>query len=176
MIFEDESGFLLTPNVTRSWAPRGQTPLLHHVFKHDRLAALRALVVSPKRTQIHLETRLFTRSITGLDIRSFLKDLRRRYPRGAVLLWDRGPIHKRYEVKLWMSEHPELTVEPFPAYAPELNPVEKVWAQIDQALYNIAPKDLTQLKRMVRREIKRLERSPKLLWACIYGSKLPWKR
>lgn len=30
LTFLDESGFLLIPNVCRTWAPRGQTPVLHH--------------------------------------------------------------------------------------------------------------------------------------------------
>jgi transposase len=78
-------------------------------------------------------------------MRAFLLHLLR-HLRGPVdLLWDRGPIHRRREVQAFLRRHPRLQVHYFPAYAPELNPAEYVWAQADQALANGAPDDLSEL-------------------------------
>ena len=93
-----------------------------------------------------------------------------------VLLWDRGPIHRRREVRAFVAAHPRLGVHEFPAYAPELNPAEYVWAQTDRALANSAPDNLTQLRRRLDSTARRLRRSQRLLWSCIYASDLPWAR
>jgi len=71
---------------------------------------------------------------------------------------------------------PRLQVEPFPGYAPELNPAEFVWTQAKRALANSAPADLPDLQRWLRQATRRLVRSQDLLWACIAMSDLPWLR
>jgi len=56
-----------------------------------------------------------------------------------LLLWDRGTIPRRKAVKQWITAHPRLHVEEFPAYAPDLNPAEYVWAQADRAWPTVLP-------------------------------------
>jgi putative transposase len=88
------------------------------------------------------------------------------YAAPVVLLWDRGPIHRRREVRAFVAAHPRLDVHEFPAYAPELNPAEYVWAQTDRALANSAPDNLTQLRRRLDSTARRLRRSQRLLWSA----------
>jgi transposase len=108
-----------------------------------------------------------------LDFRVFLQHLLR-HLRGPVhLLWDRGPIHRRREVRASLANHPRLHVHYFLAYAPELNPAEYVWAQADHALANGAPDNLVDLRQGLDSAIRRLRHSQRLLWSCIYASKLP---
>ena len=103
--------------------------------------------MSPKRRRLALYLRCRPHNFSGLDIRAFLHQLLR-HLRGPIdLLWDRGPIHRRREVKAFLAKHPRLHVHYFPAYAPELNPAEYVWAQGDKALANGAPDDLGELRR-----------------------------
>jgi putative transposase len=116
------------------------------------------------------------RNFSGLDIRAFLWHLLRHLRGPVVLLWDRGPIHRRREVRAFVAAHPRLAVHDFPAYAPELNPAEYVWAQTDRALANGAPDNLTELRRRLDSTARRLRRSQRLLWSCIYASDLPWTR
>ena len=90
-MFVDESGFLLIPNVRRTWAPRGETPSLRHRYRHDRLSVCSGVAVSPRRRQVALYLYCRARNLTGLDIETFLRHLLR-HLRGPVdLLWDRGP-------------------------------------------------------------------------------------
>jgi transposase len=77
---------------------------------------------------------------------------------------------------LTITAHPRLRLEEFPAYAPELNPAEYVWAQTDRALANSAPMDVAQLNGLLRPLVRRIRRAPPLLWACIHASELPWAR
>lgn len=133
-------------------------------------------MVSPKRRRVALYLRCRPRTLSGLDIRAFLQHLLR-HLRGPVdLLWDRGPIHRRHAVSAFLATHPRLHVHYFPAYAPELNPAEYVWAQADQALANGAPDDLRDLRHRLDDATRRLRRSQNLLWSCIYASDLPWTR
>ncbi len=132
--------------------------------------------MSPKRRRVALYLRFRPRNLTGLDVRAFLQALLRHLQGPVVLLWDRGTIHRRKEVKQWLGKHPRLRVEYFPAYAPELNPAEYVWAQTDRALSNSAPEDLAELQGMLRNSVRRIRGSQKLLWSCIYASDLPWAR
>lgn len=162
--------------MARTWAPKGRTPIVRDGYKQDRISAISALAVSPKRRRVALYLRLRRRNLTGLDVRAFLQHLLR-YLRGpVVLLWDRGTIHRRKEVTHGITAHPRLHVEEFPAYAPDLNPAEYVWPQADRALANSAPMDVVQLNGMLRYTVRRLRHSQGLLWACIYASDLPWAR
>jgi transposase len=92
------------------------------------------------------------------------------------LLWDRGPIHRRREVRDFFIDHPRVDPHYFPADAPELNPAEYVWAQADRELANGAPDDLGELRQRLTDATRRLRRSQDLLWSCIYASDLPWAR
>lgn len=147
---------------------------MRHRYRHDRLSVCSGLAVSPKRRRLALYLRCRPRNLTGLDIRAFLHHLLR-HLRGPVdLLWDRGRIHRRREVQAFLARHPRLRVHDFPAYAPELNPAEYVWAQADHALANDAPDDLVELRHSLGAAVRRLRRSQELLWSCISASDLPW--
>lgn len=162
--------------MARTWAPQGKTPVVRYLYKQDRISAMSALAVSPKRKRLALYLTLRTRNLTGLDIRAFLAHLLRHLRGPVVLRWDRGPIHRRREVHQWITAHSRLHVEEFPAYAPELNPAEYVWAQADRALANSAPMDLVQLNGILRHAVRRVRGSQPLLWSCIHASDLPWAR
>lgn len=172
----DESGFLLIPNVRRTWGPKGCTPVLYHHYRRDRLSVISGLAVSPRNRRLALYLQCRSRNLTGLDVRAFLTHLLKHLQGPVVLLWDRGTIHRRREVQQFVRNHPRLHTEYFPAYAPELNPAEYVWTQADRALSNSAPADLAELKGMLRGSVRRIRGSQKLLWSCIYASDLPWAR
>ena len=54
LAFPDESGFLLIPNVRKTWAPVGHTPQLRHSYRHDRVSVISALTVAPQRRRFGL--------------------------------------------------------------------------------------------------------------------------
>jgi putative transposase len=149
---------------------------VRHRYRHDRLSVCSGVAVSPQRRRVALYLRCRPRNLSGLDIRAFLQHLLR-HLRGPIdVLWDRGPIHRRREVRAFLAHHPRLAVHYFPAYAPELNPAEYVWAHADHELANGAPDDLRQLRQRLDGATRRLRRSQPLLWSCIYASDLPWTR
>jgi hypothetical protein len=49
----------------------------------------------------------------------------------ASLLWDGLPAHRSHTMRAWLRRQRSwLVVEPLPAYAPELNPVEPLWSNL----------------------------------------------
>ena len=175
LVFVDESGFLLIPNVKRTWAPRGQTPTVAYCYKHKKNSVISALAVSPKRRRLALYLQFRRRSFKGPDVKRFVLDLLANIAGRIVLLWDAGRIHRDRQIKAVIAAHPRLHVHEFPGYAPELDPAEFVWCQSDAALANSCPEDLDELMPMLTATRRRLRRSQNLLWACIYASDLPWK-
>ena len=175
-MFLDESGFLLIPNVRKTWAPIGCTPTVRHSYRRDKLSAISAVSVSPARTRMGLYMHLHPDNITGAEVVVFLRDLLRHLRGPIELLWDGGSIHKREDVKAFLSRNPRLIPHRFPAYAPELNPDEFVWTKMKNDLANGAPEDLRQLETQLRRSFTCLHGSQRLLWSCIFESDLPWSR
>lgn len=131
---------------------------------------------SPKRKRLALYLRFPAHNLTGLDLCSFFQFLLRHLRGPVVRLGDRGAIHRREEVKRFLGEHPRVHPEFFPAYAPELNPAEFIWTTADGDLSSSVSEDLAGLYNGLRRSARRLGRSQKLLWSCIYASDLPWTR
>jgi len=149
---------------------------VYHLYKHDRLSAITARAVSPRRTHLAVYLQFRARAFDGLDVRAFLMHLLRHLRGPIVLLWDQGTIHRRREVTHFLRRHPRVQVEYFPGYAPELNPAEFVWTRGDHSLANSAPPNLAALHQMLHRSYRRLRESQRLLWACVFASDLPWDR
>ena len=174
LVFADESGFLLIPNIKRTWAPKGETPIVRYKLQHKKLSAISALAVSPRRRRIALYLQIRRKAFKGPDVRRFLHYLLQHLRGPIVLLWDQGPIHRHGTVREFVQAHPRLRIEEFPGYAPELNPAEYVWCQSDSALANSRPEELTELKALLIATKRRLRNSQDLLWSCIAASDLPW--
>ena len=166
---------MLIPNLRRTWAPKGQTPLPYHSYKRDKLSTIGALSVSPKRKHLALYLKWYERNVNGLDIKAFLRYLLQHLRGNISLLWDGSSIHRRAAVTEYLQQHPRIQVEEFPGYAPELNPAEYIWNHADRELSNTSPADIQQLATLLSEAAQRLSDSQELLWACIYASDLPWK-
>ncbi len=85
---------MLQPLVRRTWAPRGQTPLLRQWERHDRLSVASGLTVAPCRRRLGLYWRMQPKNIRAVDLVHFLRSLRRHLRRPLVLILDRWSVHK----------------------------------------------------------------------------------
>jgi transposase len=170
----DESGFLLIPVVRKTWAPAGQTPILRHSYRHEKVSTIGSVTVSPGRQRLGLFVKFHAHNITGREVIGFLQHLLRHLRRHVVLVWDGGPIHKRADVKAFLEKTRRLHVYRFPGYAPELNPIEYVWTHGKRDLSNSTYEDTDCLGSHLRRSIGRVRSSQQLLQSCIEHSELPW--
>jgi len=158
LIFLDESGFLLTPTVRRTLAPRGQTPVLPAWQRHDRISAISCVTLGleAERPELYFELLPADLNVQAEDVVAFLRQLRREVPGPWTVLWDRHNIHSRSRlVKEWLAGEPEVVLEDLPAYAPALNPDEMVWAWLKYGrLANLAPADVAELRDHLLRELE----------------------
>jgi transposase len=138
---------MLQPVVRRTWAPRGQTPVLRQWDRRDRLSAISALTVAPRRHRYGLYWALHRHNIRTAEVLRFLRALTRHLPHGFILIWDRSQPHRGATVRAWLATRaPRIVVEWLSAYAPECNPVEAVWSHAKYGdLANFAPADLEHL-------------------------------
>jgi transposase len=160
VIFIDETGFSQRPSVRRTYAPRGQTPVLKEHFNWQRLSAIGAIAWRPGQCQTRLFLSPRPGSIKSPEVVEFLRNLRRHVRGPVVLVWDRLASHQSGVTKTHIvAQASWLTVERFPAYAPELNPLEYVWATLKgKDVANYSPDSIAELDGHVRRSIRRLRR------------------
>jgi len=173
LVFLDESGFFLTPTVRRTLAPRGKTPVLAAWDRRDKWSAISCVTVSPVAGRPGLYFDLSDHNAHGEDVVAFLAELRRRLGR-ATVVWDRNQIHSKSKaVKAWLANHPEVIVEDFPGYVPDLNPDEGVWGWTKYGrLANLAANDKQELWDHVD-ELIAAKHRPDLLRAFIRETGLP---
>src|SRR5262245_3339896 len=88
IVFEDEAGASLTPVVRRTWAPRGQTPVLRHPFNREKISMAVALAYrwDGRRSRLYFQTR--EGNYNDATLIEFVRELRRHF-RGqqVILLW-----------------------------------------------------------------------------------------
>lgn len=173
----DETGFSPVSPLKRTWAPRGQTPTLRTSLEHnEHVNLVGALCLTPARRKLKLHVHSHRGSIRGEEVVAFLTDLLHRIRGPIVLLWDKHPIHRRRTAEEFLARHSRIHVYAFPTSAPELNPVELVWTQVKEYSASTAPHNGAELRLIVYAGLARTRRSQKRLWACLWGSDLPWKR
>ena len=173
LVFVDETGFLLIPNVRRTWAPRGQTPILRHRYQRDKISAISAVTVSAQRQRLGLYLHLHDDNITHVEVALFLRYLLRHLRGQVIVVWDSGSIHKGPDVRVLLGSYSRLHVEHFPGYAPELNPDEFVWTHYKRELSNGRPTDSNDLLKDLVRITRKVSRRPDLLRSFVTASALP---
>jgi len=167
----DESGFMLRPCVVRTWAPRGQTPILKSWERRERLSVISAITVSPVRKRLGLYFEILRKNVTTADVLRFMRALRRKFGRPVTFVLDGLPAHKsairRLQKKLGYR------FVRFPGYAPDLNPDEWVWRYAKYVeLRNTAAHDAETLERNVTRALTHIAKRPDLLRGFFDGASL----
>jgi len=175
LALEDESGFSLVSPLKRTWAPRGETPIVRtSICHHDRLNVIGAVLVLPSGEQFKLSIGSYWHSLTGKEVITFLKQLLRCTSGYVILVWDNHPIHKRKIVQEFLAQQERLIVYWFPTAAPELNPAEYVWTQVSEYTAGTAPHNRAELRTNVMAGISRTRHSQKRLHSCLLATRLEW--
>jgi transposase len=165
LIFLDESGFSERPSVRRTWAPRGETPILVAPFNWKRLSAIASLITTPSARRVGLCLRLQPGTVKQPQILEYLTALKRHVRgRKVILLWDRLPAHRGAQVRAWIArQHRWLTTEYLPPSAPELNPVEYFWSHLSRTdMAQFVGEDLDTVRKQARKAASRVRHRPDL--------------
>lgn len=143
-------------------------------FNWKRLAVIGALAVAPDLGRVRTFLSFKPGSVDGPSVVAFVCSLHRHIQAPVLLVWDRLPAHVKGTTQDWIADqHHWLALEWLPPYAPELNPVEYLWAHLDATqLANFAPDDLAELEAQVRRGLRKVRRTDDLAFAFLRHSGL----
>ena len=134
LVFEDESGFYLLPEVVRTYAPQTRTPVLREMQTRDHLSVMGGMTPEGK-----VYTLVRQESLNGLDSIEFLLHLGRVAGRRLLMIWDGSPIHRRAEVQAFVADtRGAVCLEALPGYAPDLNPWDEGGAGITSRTWRCA--------------------------------------
>ena len=135
--------------------------MLEYNFNWKTLSVVAGLTV------LNFYFRLYAGAVKGPQAVDFLRALVRHLSQPLLLVWDRLPAHRSRLVRAYVdSLGGWIQMEYLPPYAPELNPVEYIWAYWKQhELPNVCPKDYWQLGEGARRTLRRMRRRPRLITA-----------
>jgi hypothetical protein len=159
LVFFDESGISLIPPVRRTWSLRGRTPILRHRMAWKRASMAAALGYHPDGTKARLCFHLQVDSYDTDSLIRVLEQLAAFYQgQRVVLLWDGLSSHWSHKMRAHLNEQRHwLQVERLPAYAPELNPVEYLWANLKGAeLANYAGDTVAEVADQAQQGIQRV--------------------
>jgi transposase len=174
LVFADESGFMMIPPVRRSWAPAGQTPIVRHHYRRDRISVIGGLSASPTRRRLGLYFRMHAKNIFQEEVYDFLRYLLRHLRGHVIVVWDNASIHDRKSLSDPLRKYPRLHLEYLPAYAPQLNPVEAAWSAAKLPLANGKPEDIYDLGPAVLSRLRNTGGSQATLRGCVLHSELPY--
>lgn len=133
--------------------------MLEYNFNWKSLSAVAGLTITT------FFFRLYAGSVKSPQVIDFLQGLVRHIRRPMLVVWDRLPAHRSRLVREYIdSLEGKVATAHLPAYAPELNPVEYIWAYWKQhELPNVCPRDYWQLTETARRTLKRMRRRRRLI-------------
>lgn len=157
---------LMAPLVRRTWSPRGQTPVLHQRTRsHRKVSVISALCIAPRKNRLSLYFRLHPDANINADaVVAFLRCLLKELSGHVIVVWDRFQPHRSKKVQKLLGSKPCLHLDFFPPYAPELNPVEYVWAHTKMnPMANMTAMELDALATATRGNMRSLQKKQLLL-------------
>lgn len=175
LVFVDESGFLLAPTLRRTFAPRGSRPVVKVSDPHGRISAIGAIVIDPSRRHLRVLYHFLpdNANFNSYLVVQFVDQVCSQIKGPVTIVWDSIPIHGSKLMEEYLEKTSSLIVERFPPYAPELNPIDKLWAYLKYGrLANYTPSALIDLRTRLISELTELENRQEILAGCIRGTGL----
>ena len=154
----------------RPWAPKGETPVIQFHFNWTHVSVIAGL------TRTHCLFRLHEGSIRKEEIVAFLKASKVHLKQRLLVIRDGLRAHRSRLVRDDLDTlEGHIQIAFLPAYAPDLNPVEYLWAWLKRhALANDCPGNLAELQTSARNQLKRAQKRPSII-AAYWQQATPWQ-
>lgn len=125
LVFLDESGFSLKTTKVRTWGRCGQTPIIPTKLRWEHLSVIGAITTGGQFLQ-----HTHRGAVRSAQVVEFLAHVLRHVAGEVVVVLDRAMIHRSKAVQAFVLLHERLSLVYLPPYAPELNPIELIWADL----------------------------------------------
>lgn len=135
------------------------------------------LTLSPRRGRMRLYFQTYPDAYVDAELYAqFLKSALWHIKTPLVVVHDGGTIHKGQTVHELEQSCDRLHLHLLPPYAPELNPVEYVWTYAkSHRLANHAPQDVSDIDRLVVRELEETDHDQHRLRSFFASAPLSWE-
>jgi len=165
IFFEDEAGIRSDFHAGTTWAPKGQTPVVHTTGARFGLNMMSAISARGQ-----LRFMVVHGSVNGERFCEFLRRLVHNAPRPIFLIVDGHPTHRAKRTRHFVdSLGGRLRLFFLPAYSPELNPDELVWNDLKHhRLGRMTVTGPDHLKRQVLAHLRSLQRLPEKIRSFFY--------
>jgi len=131
----DETGLRSDDVRGRSYAPKGQTPLLRVNAWREGLS-----VISTVTNKGEMCWKIFSGALNAKILIGFLERLTRKQRKRVFLILDNLRVHHSKLVKRRLAENAEkIEVLYLPSYSPELNPDDLLNSDLKQRVTTVAP-------------------------------------
>ena len=153
----DESGLRSDDVRGRSYAPKGETPVVRVPNKRHSLS-----IISTVTNKGQMRWRIFDGALNSAILIDFFKRLIKGQKKKVFLILDNLRVHHSRPVKEWLADHADaIEVFYLPSYSPELNPDEMANADLKQAVTKLAPaRTKLQLVKATARHLRSVQRQP----------------
>jgi transposase len=172
----DEVGFMMSPNVKKTWARRACTPIVpYRNRRQKKVSVLGAVALNASSGNIDLLCDFYPdRYVHGEEAASFLHRVLAEYPTGSIdLVWDNLAAHRAPIVKEVLAVYPRLKLHYLPPYAPDLNAVEGVWCLTKHhRMANHTIDDLDRLHAEAEKHLTDVGKDQGLLRSCFKAAGL----
>jgi len=156
IFFADESGIRSDHHAGRTWAPKGETPIVQATGARFSLNMISAI-----NNRGHFRFMMVDGTVTAIVFRDFLKRLIEGMDQKIYLVVDGHPTHKAKLVKTFVEANKNrIELVLLPPYSPELNPDELVWAHVKQRVGKKAVQTKEELVSAVNAALRSLQKLP----------------
>ncbi|KVO91739.1 IS630 family transposase [Burkholderia ubonensis] len=160
IFFWDESGFRADSVHGKTWAPRGETPVVERPGQRQSMSAASAV---NSKGAFWFAT--YEGGLSGELFVALLKRLMFNRKRPVHLIVDGLPAHKKAVVKDYVAgTNGKLILHFLPGYAPDLNPDELVWSHVKRT--GVARNPLRKGEKhgpKIHEQLARVQQDPELV-------------
>jgi len=162
---------MLQPLVRRTWAPRGERPVMYSWDRRDRLSVIAGLTLSAARRHVGLYFAIHDQNIKTDEVEEFIRAVKRQVRRELIVVMDRLPAHRSAARRLMADG---FEIQWLPGYAPDLNPTEALWSQTKYSdLANFVPDDTLDLEVEAEFALENAQGDQRMLKSFFHAAELP---
>jgi len=168
----DETALVNTDVRARSYAPAGQTPVAYTVGSTRQKLSMIATVTNRGKARWMIIDEAFNSDRLIEFLEALIKDADRK----VFLILDNLRVHHSKPVKAWLAERTQqIEVFYLPSYSPELNPEERLNADLKQAMGKRVPvRTKAKLRQAANEHMAMLEQSPERVMSFFQDPKVKY--